>query len=305
MNTPLSSLGENKILKRILQDIPSNEDVIIGPGDDCALVKGDGTWDILLKTDVVVEGIHFLRETPPALKGRKALARAISDIAAMGGIPTHALITILMHPERSIEELESIYRDGLNPLAAQYGISLAGGESSSLPYDGIIINVALTGKIEQGCAITRSGGQAGDIIAVSGKLGGSFESERHLTFEPRLTLARYLIENNLAPHAMMDISDGLAVDLPRLAEASACGYQLNESLLPCHKGIDIAHALSDGEDYELLLCFSPEIWQRLKQHQLPIPLTAIGQLNSKPKSNKSLGGWQHFQSQKSRKSQTD
>lgn len=295
MTTPLSSLGENKILKRILHDIPSNEDVLIGPGDDCALVKGDGRWDILLKTDVVVEGIHFLRETSPALKGRKALARAISDIAAMGGIPTHALITILMHPERSIEELEAIYREGLNPLAAQYGISLAGGESSSLPHDGIIINVALTGKIEHGCAITRSGGQAGDIIAVSGKLGGSFESERHLTFEPRLALARYLVENNLAPHAMMDISDGLAVDLPRLAEASACGYQLNESLLPCHEGIDAKHALCDGEDYELLLCFSPEIWQELKQHQLPIPLTAIGQLNSKHKSEKSLGGWQHFQ----------
>jgi len=295
MNTPLSSLGENKILKRILQDIPSNEDVLIGPGDDCALVKGDDTWDILLKTDVVVEGIHFLRETSPALKGRKALARAISDIAAMGGIPTHALITILMHPSRSIEELESIYRDGLNPLAAQYGISIAGGESSSLPYDGLIINVALTGKIEHGCAITRSAGQPGDIIVVSGKLGGSFESGRHLTFEPRLSLARYLIEHGLAPHAMMDLSDGLATDLPRLAEASACGYQLDESLLPCHEGIDARHALCDGEDYELLLCFSPEIWKRLKQHAHPISLTAIGELNSQPGSENSQSGWQHFQ----------
>ncbi len=294
MSESLSDLGENAILRRLLTAMPSNEDVLCGPGDDCAVVRGDEDWDVLLKTDVVVEGVHFLRKTSPALIGRKALARAVSDIAAMGGLPTHALITILAHPSRSMADLRSLYHEGLYPLARRYGISLAGGETSALPYDGLIINVALTGKVERGRAVLRSGARVGDIIAVSGRLGGSFESGRHLSFEPRVDLARYLMEHGVPPSAMMDLSDGLATDLPRLLTASGCHCELDESTLPLHDGCNTGQAMCDGEDYELLCTFSDESWECLKEHALPTPLHAIGRMQDKVITALPKASWEHF-----------
>lgn len=292
MSTPLSSMGENAVLQRLLRRLPTNESLIVGPGDDCAVVSRNEEWDTLLKTDVVVESVHFTPETPPELIGRKALARAVSDIAAMGGIPEHALVTLLVHPSRPVELLEQLY-SGLHRLAESYGISLAGGETSSLPLDGMVINVALTGRVERGKAVLRSGARAGDILCVSGLLGGSFPSERHLTFEPRIRLARFLMENGLIPTAMMDLSDGLATDLPRLAEASACGYELTLETIPCHPGCSIKNALTDGEDYELLMTFAPETAQRLSLIDLPVPITPIGKIV--PRNRENLGrGWQHF-----------
>ncbi len=293
MQTPLSSLGENALLQRLLQQgLPGHEGLLIGPGDDCAVVTRDDAWDGLLKTDVVIEGIHFTRETEPRLIGRKALARALSDIAAMGGLPEHALITLLVHPSRSVELLEGVY-EGLCGLAERFGVSLAGGETAALPDDGLAVNVALTGRVERGRAILRSGGRPGDILAVSGRLGGSFESGRHLSFEPALELARTLMQARCAPRAMMDLSDGLACDLPRLARASGCAFDISPSAIPCHAGCTPQQALSDGEDYELLMAFEPGIWQQLRHLDLPRPLTAIGHLCAEGGCELS-GGWQHF-----------
>ena len=255
--TPLSSLGENAVLERLLHALPTNDRLIIGPGDDCAVVARNGEWDTLLKTDVVVENMHFTPDTAPERIGRKALARAVSDIAAMGGIPEHALITVLCHPSRPVEQLEGIYR-GMNALADQFGISIAGGETSSLPYDGIVINVALTGRVEHGQAILRSGGQPGDLLFVTGVLGGSFPTEWHLDFEPRVELARELLKAGIRPSAMMDLSDGLGSDLPRLAAASKCGFELWQEKIPCRPGFSVSDAVSHGEDYELLMALPPD-----------------------------------------------
>ncbi len=294
MSHPLSELGENKILRQLLTQMPSHDELLCGPGDDCAVVSANDQWDHLLKTDVVVEGVHFLRETPPALIGRKALARAISDIAAMGGLPMHALITILAHPSRTIDELMELYHSGIYPLARQYGISLAGGETSSLPYDGLIINVALTGKVEKGQAILRSGARSGDILAVSGKLGGSFVSERHLRFEPRVNLSRFLLEHGVAPSSMMDLSDGLSTDLPRLLEASGCQCELEENLLPLHEGCTPEQAMSDGEDYELLCTFRPDTWEKLQQLHPPISVCQIGRIRESGVTTFRNALWEHF-----------
>ncbi len=292
MTTTLSELGENAILERILQDMPGNSGLITGPGDDCAVVSRDEKWDSLLKTDVVVENLHFTPDTKPERIGRKALARAVSDIAAMGGIPEHALITILCHPSRPVELLEGIYR-GLNSLAREFDISLAGGETSGLPFDGLVINVALTGKVEHGQAILRSGGAPGDLLFVSGVLGGSFPSEWHLDFEPRVELARGLIKAGIRPSAMMDLSDGLGTDLPRLAAASGCGFEIDESSLPCRPGFSISDAVSHGEDYELLLALSPAAAQKLTRSTFATNLRNIGKLTSNP-GGKLRSGWQHF-----------
>ncbi len=290
MSESLAQLGENAVLQRILPHLPMNEAVLHGPGDDCAVVRRDNDWDTLLKTDVVVEGVHFTPDTPPALIGRKALARALSDIAAMGGIPEHALITILIHPKRPVDLLENVYT-GLNELAAAYNVSIAGGETSSLPYDGMVINVALTGRVERGRAILRSGGSPGDELYVSGALGGSFPSGRHLTFEPRLTLARELMQSGLRVTAMMDLSDGLATDLPRLAAACRCGFEIDEKRIPCNTGCSVQQALCDGEDYELLLALAPTDCHTALCTQFG--LIRIGKLV--PNCGTCLsGGWQHF-----------
>ncbi len=290
--TPLSALGENAVLRQLLLGLPVNGTLLTGAGDDCAVVARDAEWDGLLKVDAVVEGIHFTRGTEPRLIGRKTLARAVSDIAAMGGLPEHALVTVLVHPARPVELLEGIYA-GMGELARRYGIAIAGGETSSLPADGLALSVALTGRVERGRAILRSGGRTGDVLAVSGRLGGSFASGRHLGFEPCVELARALMEAGCAPRAMMDLSDGLACDLPRLAEASGCAFSLDENALPLHAGCTVQQALADGEDYELLMAFEPQMWERVQQISLPRELTAVGVLTG-GKGACLTGGWQHF-----------
>lgn len=288
----LSELGENAILSRILSHIPANDTLITGPGDDCAVVARNDEWDSLLKTDVVVEKLHFTPGTKPERIGRKALARAVSDIAAMGGIPEHALITVLCHPSRPVELLEGIYR-GINAIASQFGISLAGGETSGLPYDGLAINVALTGRVERGKAVLRSGGAPGDLLFVSGVLGGSFPSEWHLDFEPRVKLARELLMSGIRPSAMMDLSDGLGTDLPRLAAASGCSFEIDEQALPCRPGFSPADAVSHGEDYELLLALSPHYAEILATSAFANDLHCIGRLTSGCLPD-IASGWQHF-----------
>lgn len=292
MPESLSQLGENALLKRLLHNLPENDALIVGPGDDCAVVSRDEDWDTLLKTDVVVEKVHFTPDTEPERIGRKALARAVSDIAAMGGIPEHALITILCHPSRPVALLEGIYR-GMGSLARRFGISLAGGETSGLPYDGLVINVALTGKVERGLAILRSGGKPGDQLFVSGLLGGSFPTGWHLDFEPRVELARGLLKAGIRPSAMMDLSDGLGTDLPRLAAASRCGFEVDESRLPCRPGFTPADAVSHGEDYELLLALSPDDAAKLATTTFATTLHNIGSLTPEMRGNLS-SGWQHF-----------
>lgn len=290
-NIPLSQLGENAVLQRLLTHLHIGAPMLVGPGDDCAVVARDAQWDTLLKTDVVVEGVHFTSDTEPKRIGRKALARAVSDIAAMGGIPEHALITVLTHPKRPVGLLEGVYV-GIDEMAALFGISVAGGETSSLPFDGLIINVALTGRVEHGKAILRSGGKAGDIVFVTGPLGGSFPSGHHLDFIPRVSLARYLMKNGPRPTAMMDLSDGVGADLPRLATASHCGFEIDKNLVPCNPGCSVEQALNDGEDYELLLTLSPEDAQ-LAASRSDLPLLPIGILTNSLR-NTLNGGWQHF-----------
>lgn len=297
MSPRLAELGEDALLARLLRGLPTNDALLVGPGDDCAVTARDAHWDTLLKTDVVVEGVHFLRDTAPERIGRKALARAVSDIAAMGGIPEHALVTVLVHRDRPAALLEGLYA-GLNALAARFGISVAGGETSSLPQDGLVINIALTGRCERGKAVLRSGGRPGDKLFVTGLLGGSFPTEWHLDFEPRVEAARFLLEAGIRPTAMMDLSDGLGTDAPRLAAASRCGLEIDRDALPCRPGFTPEQALSDGEDYELLFALSPADTTRLSALEPPVRMTCIGSLcdpNSASEKAAFLpSGWQHF-----------
>ena len=275
----LSDLGENRVVADLTRALVLGADVRVGAGDDCAVIgrPRDAHWQ-LLKTDAVIEGVHFLPEENPRRIGWKALGRAISDIAAMGGQPQHALITIAAPPATDFARLSGLYA-GLRKSARRFAVSIVGGETARSPGP-LFISVALTGTVERTRCILRSGGRPGDALYVTGRLGGSLAG-RHLDFTPRLTEARWLTAN-FQLHAMMDLSDGLAADLPRLAAASRSGFTLDESSIPKTKGCTVVQALTDGEDYELLFALSPRTAAALepawKQRFPRLALTRIGTL---------------------------
>ena len=295
----LSDLGEDRVVAELTRALALGADVRVGAGDDCAVIgrPRDARWQ-LLKTDAVIEGVHFLPDADPRRIGWKALCRAISDIAAMGGTPQHALITIAAPPSTDFARVRGIYA-GLRRAARRFGVSIVGGETARSPGP-LFLNVALTGTVERTRCVLRSGGRAGDALYVTGRLGGSLAG-RHLDFTPRLAEARWLTAN-FKLRAMMDLSDGLAADLPRLAAASRCAFALDESAIPKNKGCTLAEAMTDGEDYELLFAISPRTAAALEpawqQHFPRLPLTRIGTLTAQSKiknrESKMPHGHDHF-----------
>ncbi|CAN5747684.1 thiamine-phosphate kinase [soil metagenome] len=291
----LSDLSEERVLELLLPELPRGKNVVIGPGDDCAAIRLPGSRDLLLlKTDCVVEGVHYLREEDPARVGRKALCRAISDIGAMGGRPDHALVTIFTPKDREVSYWQAFYR-GMARAARRYGVGIVGGETSHA--EQAAVTVALTGRVEARQVVTRAGGRAGHLLFVTGRLGGSLAG-KHLDFEPRLAEGQWLAKNGSAS-AMMDLSDGLAADLPRLAAASGCAFALDPTSLPRNPGRTIEQALTDGEDYELLLAVPPKkaallpaAWKRAFPR---LRLTQIGCLLKGGAKSTALGaGFDHF-----------
>ncbi len=281
----LSDLGEDRLVARLTRGLPGHPALRLGPGDDCAVVASPsgasgagGAFQTLLKTDCVIEGVHFAPGDDFRRVGWKAMARAVSDIAAMGGEPEHALVTVAFPPTLEVARADALYT-GLRRCARRFGISIAGGETARVPGTGpVFVAVTLTGRVEKGRCITRAGGRPGDALFVTGLLGGS-RAGKHLDFMPRLAEARWLAAH-CRPRAMMDLSDGLGADLPRLARASGCGYELGD--LPCAPGCSREEALGDGEDFELLFAVSPRMVARL-QRQWPfakLPLTRIGRLTA-------------------------
>ena len=293
----LGGLGEDGVVAALLRGLPGAPDVVRGPGDDCAVIghARSKLWR-LLKTDCVIEGIHFRPGENAGKIGWKALARAVSDIAAMGGRPLHALVTLAIAPEAELKRAVAVYA-GLRKCAARYGIAIVGGETARSPGP-MFISVTLAGEVERRLCVFRSGGRPGDRLFVTGRLGGSL-ARRHLCFEPRVEEGRWLARN-FQPHAMMDLSDGLGADLPRLARASGCGFRLDESALPLNARCSVRQALSDGEDYELLFALPPREADRLQilwPRKFPkLPLTEIGELTTAPAARKktSLHGYDHF-----------
>lgn len=275
-------MNEFELIQRLTPSLPVNETVVAGAGDDCAVLDlGVPDKLILFKTDAVVEGIHFTRETPPEKIGRKALARCLSDLAAMAGTPTAALVTLGLPENFDAEWVARIYA-GLNALAKQYQVAIVGGETTTNPGRSLI-SISLLGWVARGKQVLRSGARVGDAIFVTGELGGSLAG-RHLDFEPRLAEARWLADH-FRVHAMLDLSDGLAGDLRHILEAGKVGAEILKSALPISRAARLRAqgpvrepagggsspgsrergqppepgckpaalaALTDGEDFELL-----------------------------------------------------
>lgn len=296
----LATTGEDQLVSLLTKNLPQSARTLHGPGDDCAVLQNHDSASLtLFKTDCLVAGIHFTMDTDPARVGAKALNRTISDIAAMGGQPTEALVTLALPPDLPLSWPLGLYK-GLRNAARRSRTGIAGGETSSLPKGAPpVISIALLGTVAPPHLILRSTGQPSHIIAVTGRLGGSIHGH-HLDFKPRLAEAQWLAAHG-PPSAMMDLSDGLAKDLPRLAAASRTGWHLLPQSIPRNRRTSIHQALSDGEDYELLATFPPAIWPDLSaawRLQFPkVPLTAIGTLTSPDIKNPPLsGGWDHFPS---------
>lgn len=282
----LSALGEFGLIHKLARIRQSKKDVFLGIGDDAAVIvptRGD-RWT-LLTTDSTIEGIHFVGSANPFHIGWKTMARNVSDIAAMGGRPRFALVSVAFPPRITTQKVLGIQK-GLFGCAKAYGVSIVGGDTSRSP-NGIFLNVALFGEVEREQLVTRSGARVGDIVLVTGRLGGSLAG-RHLTFRPRVEEARFLA-TRFRPTAMIDLSDGLANDLQRLREKSRVGFEINGNQIPCSKELTrdralrpaerIRHALEDGEDYELLFTLAPdtvrnclEAWKR----KFRLELTPIG-----------------------------
>lgn len=290
----LAETGEDALIERLVALVPRASGEGCGPGDDCAVVDNGGAFLGLLKTDALVEGVHFLMSAEARQVGWKALARVVSDFAAMGGEPEHFLVTLALPGGMKVKWIEDFYR-GMGDCMARYGGVLAGGETCRVP-DGsaAVISIAATGRVLRGTEVLRSGGKAGDSLWVTGRLGGSLAG-RHLTFLPRMEEGKWLAAQGCVT-AMMDLSDGLAKDLPRLARASGCGYALETDLLPRNVGSTVAQALGDGEDFELLFSTRGEkdLLGKWREKFPAVELTRIGRLLTAGKGAPLDGGWDHF-----------
>ena len=288
-------MNELELLARLLPGLTSNSSVITGAGDDCAVVQMPASDSVLLlKTDAVVEGVHFTDTARAEQIGHKALARCLSDIAAMAGQPLHALITLGLPREFQPERVEGFY-SGINRLAARYHMAIVGGETVTNP-DRVFISVAVVGMAPKERCILRTGSRPGDAIFVTGRLGGSLAGH-HLDFEPRLLEASWLAEH-FPIHAMIDLSDGLATDLRHLLHSTAPGADLLGSAIPIHRAARtrarssssakpaLLAALTDGEDFELLFTIASDkavsLLDAWKARFPDTSLSCIGKISAVP-----------------------
>ncbi|MBI3666728.1 MAG: thiamine-phosphate kinase [Acidobacteria bacterium] len=260
----------------------------LGIGDDAAILGCAGTdQELLITTDLLVEGAHFHRQFHPARAlGHKVLARGLSDIAAMGGMPLYAWLSLCL-PGWADEKWKNQFWDGLFRLARDCGVTLAGGDLAA--GERFAADIVVLGSVRRGRALRRRGAKPGDIIYVSGYLGGSalgFDRlrtarwstrdpavHRHLYPSPRLTLGRYLAQELRASSAM-DLSDGLSIDLYRLAVESRIGAEIRSADVPVFPGATLDQALHGGEDYELVFTLPPR--RKSPTAFQGIPLTSIG-----------------------------
>ncbi len=258
--------------------------VAVGPGDDCAVLNVGGE-KLLVTTDQVLDGVHFsLTEHGPKAAGRKAAARALSDIAAMAGEAVAMVATVAAPKGFSQADAEAIYH-GLRAGGDEFDCPLVGGDlaawgESSGPMQ---IGVTIIGRAGGVEPVLRSGAQVGDAICVTGELGGAWKSRRHLTFRPRIVEARTLAgQFNIS--AMIDISDGLAADLGHIAAASGVAAELDASAIPVHDDAadrqnPLSAALFDGEDYELIFTMLAGEADRLIADQpLSVNVSRIGNI---------------------------
>lgn len=323
-----ASTNENEIIRKIERAFPNRKfgAVVLALGDDAALWQPRAGYETVLTCDWFLEGSHFLRDKHPAdAVGWKCLARAVSDIAAMGAEPRCFLSSIALPAELTGKWFDGFLR-GLKRASLKLRCELAGGDTTR--QERVLINVAVVGEVSRGRALRRSGARAGDLIFVSGLLGeadagleqlkrlkgmaraANKSLRKHLYPEPRLALGQWLAKSQLAS-ATMDLSDGLSSDLPRMCAASGVGARVELDSLPVvlHRNRTLAQrlALHGGDDYELLFTIAKKNATKIPRVFRGVALTRIGEITREKRINLVEGGmnrpleargWDPFRRQK-------
>lgn len=336
----VEEIGEFALIKRIATLLgPPSKKVVVGIGDDAAVIAAPRNG-LILTTDSLIEGIHFnLQFISPYQLGYKALAVNLSDVAAMAGIPTYALVSLGLPPRTKVEWVEDFYK-GMKELAEEFGVQIIGGDISKSPTH--LISLTLLGEVELQKVKKRALAQVGDLLLVTGKLGASaaglelflhprldFDSaeteklkQAHLKPRPRINEARLAAEKGC--HALEDISDGLAGEIHHICEQSGTGALLREDKIPLAPGVSevakalgkepLEFALSGGEDYELVFTAPPDKIEGMIEaihNRTGTLVTVIGEIKSsqegifllssgKRKELSSIG-YEHFKNEGSSK----
>jgi thiamine-monophosphate kinase len=256
--------------------------VPIGIGDDAAAVRLTPGRELLITTDMVLEGIHFdCSTTAVRLVGRKAMAVNLSDIAAMAGVPVATVVSVGLPKAFPLQSAEELYH-GIRDLADEFGVALVGGDTNASRC-GLVISITVVGEVTERGPVRRNGARPGDWILATGSFGGSIRG-KHMEFIPRVREALALHER-YDLHAMIDVSDGLAADLGHLVEESTCGAVLRAGAVPISDAArsmaddrsPLDHALHDGEDFELLFTLEALDAQRLlADRPVAVPVSHIG-----------------------------
>jgi thiamine-monophosphate kinase len=283
---------EQQFIAWLRERLPPHPLLRLGPGDDAAVLRMAGINECVITVDLLTDQVDFiLAEVDPRRVGRKALAVNLSDLAAMAARPLAAVIAVAL-PRKGGGELAVQLYEGILPLAEEYDLAIAGGDTNS--WDGpLVIAATLLGAVTARGPLRRKGARAGDRIVVSGAFGGSILG-RHFDFPPRVREA-LLLNERYELHAGMDVSDGLAIDLGRLVRESGVGAIVETDRVPIYDDArrlaaqrndgrtPLEHALGDGEDFELLLAVPPDEARRmLAQQPLGVPLTDIGEITAEP-----------------------
>ena len=313
-------LREKSLIARIRRQARRSSAVVAGIGDDCAILRAPHGHELLVTTDFTLEDVHFRRHWyPPEVVGRRCLTRGLSDIAAMGGEPLAAFLSLAL-PKRLPQKWVDRFLHGLLELANEFRVPLAGGDTAQSA-TGIQADIVVVGSVPKGAAVLRSGARTGDQIYVTGGLGGSAaalarlragegklrpaEYPQHFHPTPRLEVARWLRRLRLAS-AMIDLSDGLSTDLAHLCEESRVGAVIEAGLIPRARvghppaNVSLDFALHGGEDYELLFTSSGVVPAQVAG----LPVTRVGRITRErgmrlikidgQRRKLMAAGWEHF-----------
>lgn len=284
-------MSEQDFHRWLRENLPAIPRLRLGLGDDAAVIDWTRSDRCVVTSDLLAQGTHFQLQDGPVRIGRKAIAVNLSDLAAMAARPVAVFVSLLL-PRNSGEDLAKELYAGMLSVAAEFDTAIAGGDTNSWHGD-LVISATALGDCPWGTPWTRCGAKAGDVILVTGDLGGS-SLGAHLDFTPRVRESQLLSEK-YSIHAAIDVSDGLLLDLSRLASECQCGAELILDRVPisaaaaelAKQSADVKtsldHAMSDGEDFELIICTNRKTADEIQQHQpLSIPVTEIGRLVEQP-----------------------
>jgi len=293
----LADVGELELIRRLAGRLGPARGVVTGIGDDAAVVRPtpDSAFDLVLTSDAVIQGTHFLPDSDPRSVGHKVAGRALSDLAAMGAEPDWALIDLSAPPDTPAAFVEAVY-DGAAGLAARHGLAIVGGDTARS--SDLALHIFAVGRVPAGRALLRSGAGTGDAVYVTGSLGCSIAG-RHLSFEPRVREGIWLRESGIVTSAI-DVSDGLARDMMHILEMSGVGAVIEQDFFPVSPAAaqaadglsPVEHALHDGEDFELLFTLPAEeadAFDARWHAMFSLPCTRIGRITAN-KGNLILSG---------------